>query len=347
MTTIAPVYAEDERLQVLLAPDGPFAVEEVVVDGIAVRSFVHAPRSIVDIFRMGRAHESLVHIVFEDERWTFGLVRRMSGSVARQLKERFGVTAGDRVVLAMRNFPEFVVGFWSAALLGAIVVPLNAWWTGPELSYAINDAGARVVFADDERLERLASARDAIDADVRLVGVRTGTDPAGPTTPLPYVPFEALTAGEPLDEAQFAALGPDDPVTILYTSGTTGPPKGALGTNRATIANLMNMAFVAARRVSDLGETGRSGGTVGVACRAAAVPHRGHCVHRGRPDVGLQTGNDAKVVGRAGPGPGPRRRHHDPGRCADRRPADPRPPRGRHDGTGRPQLPAGGRQRAS
>jgi acyl-CoA synthetase (AMP-forming)/AMP-acid ligase II len=239
---VAPVYANDERIRPLLAPDGPFAVEDVIVDGFPVRSFVHAPRTIVEIFQMGRSYENLIQVVFEDERLTFGDIRRMASSLARQLRERFGVRQGDRVAIAMRNLPEFVIGFWSAALLGAIAVPLNAWWTGPELIYAVNDCEPRVVFADEERLERLTSAGRDLAGDVVLVGVRTS-----PGRRNGSVSFDTLAAGDPLSESGFAALGPDDPVTILYTSGTTGRPKGALGSNRATIANLMNMAFVAAR----------------------------------------------------------------------------------------------------
>ena len=73
--------------------------------------------------------------------------------------------AGDRVAIAMRNLPEFVVGFWGAALNGAIVVPLNSWWTGPELNYALRDAGASVAYLDDERLARVLA--DGRPAEVR------------------------------------------------------------------------------------------------------------------------------------------------------------------------------------
>jgi long-chain acyl-CoA synthetase len=166
-------------------------------------------------------------------------VRARSLSVARELHASFGVRPGDRVAIAMRNLPEFIVAFWGAALTGAIVVPLNSWWTGPELNYALRDAGAVVAFMDDERLERVIA--DGRPPGVQLVSVRAqGVDG-------PDASFDALVHGAPLESSAIAQLGPDDPVTILYTSGTTGRPKGALGTNRAAIANIWNMAFVAAR----------------------------------------------------------------------------------------------------
>jgi acyl-CoA synthetase (AMP-forming)/AMP-acid ligase II len=230
------VYSADPRLSPLLGPGGPFELEDIVLDGVPLKSFARAPRTIVDMFQAARAHADLDHIVFEDERLTFADVRRQALAVAQHLASGYGVGCGDRVAIGMRNFPEFVVGFWSGAVLGAIIVPLNAWWTGPELQYALADCGAKVVFADAERLERLES----VGSDVPAIGVRGAHGPG-------VADFEVLASGPPLAETEFAALEPDDPVTILYTSGTTGHPKGALGTNRATIANLLNMGFGGAR----------------------------------------------------------------------------------------------------
>jgi len=237
----ADVYFADERLEALIGPGAPFEVEPFVLDGVPLRTFVRAPQTIIDVFRMSIAHEALDHLVFEDERLTFADVRRTALSVAGELSTGLGVRKGDRVAIAMRNYPEFVTSFWGAALLGAIVVPLNSWWTGPELAYALGDAGVRVAFMDEERLGRLADCGEA-PGKVHYVGVRGARSVA-----LRSVPFEELATGHPMSEHDLASTGPEDPATILYTSGTTGRPKGALASNRATIANLMNMAFVAAR----------------------------------------------------------------------------------------------------
>jgi acyl-CoA synthetase (AMP-forming)/AMP-acid ligase II len=134
---LAPVYADDPRLAPLIGPGGPFEVEEVVLDGVPLRVYVRAPRTILDTFAMGAAHADLVHLVHDDERLTFADVRAQASALAEQLRTSFGVRQGDRVAIAMRNLPEFVIGFWGAALLGAIVVPLNSWWTGAELHYAL------------------------------------------------------------------------------------------------------------------------------------------------------------------------------------------------------------------
>lgn len=235
---IAPVYRDDPRLAPLIGPGAPFEVEEVVLDGVPLRVFVRAPRTILDTFDMGIGHADLVHLVHDDERITFAEVRVRALALAQQLRTTFGVQRGDRVAIAMRNLPEFVIGFWGAALLGAIVVPLNSWWTGAELGYALENAEARVAFLDDDRLARVVE--HGRPPGVQLVGVRTDRTDAD-------APFAELINGPPLPDDEITRLAPDDPVTILYTSGTTGRPKGALGTNRGHLHNIWNMAFGSAR----------------------------------------------------------------------------------------------------
>ncbi|MBL7492596.1 acyl--CoA ligase [Frankia sp. AgB1.9] len=233
---LAPVYRDDPRLAPLVGPGAPFELEDIVLDGVALRDFVRAPRTIVDVFELGAAHEALVNIVYEDERLTFAEVRGRARGLARELRSTFGVRPGDRVGIAMRNLPEFVIGFWGAALAGAVVVPLNSWWAGGELTYALRDAGVAVLFADGDRCDSVRAA--GRPEGLALIGVRTN---AGD------VAFDELTAGPPLADDEVARLGRDDPVTLLYTSGTTGRPKGALNTNRGMTANLWNMAFASVR----------------------------------------------------------------------------------------------------
>ena len=234
---VAPVYRDDARLAPLIGSGAPFEVETVAVNGVELRDFVRAPRTIVDVFAMGDGHGDLVHVVYDGERWTHAEIRRQARSLARDLRDAFGVRPGDRIGIAMRNLPEYVVAFWGAALNGAIVVPLNAWWAGGELDYALRDAGVTVLFADEERVERvLADGRP--DALQVIVGVRTDRGD---------VALDDLTGGAAIGDDEVARLDRDDPIVLMYTSGTTGRPKGALITNRAMIANLWNMAFAAAR----------------------------------------------------------------------------------------------------
>src|SRR3954454_1171144 len=188
---IATVYRDDPRLAPLIGPGGQFETEEIVLDGVPLRVFVRAPRTIVDTFEMGATHADLVHLVHDDERLTFADVRARALSLAEQLRTTFGVQRGDRVAIAMRNLPEFVIGFWAGAVLGAIVVPLNSWWTGAELGYALDNAGAKVAFLDDDRLARVVE--HGRPDGVQLVGVRTDRTDADAS-------FDDLAFGTPLPD---------------------------------------------------------------------------------------------------------------------------------------------------
>ncbi|WP_231373544.1 class I adenylate-forming enzyme family protein [Nocardia sp. 348MFTsu5.1] len=241
--TFSSDYATDPRLAGMFGPDGPFAVEEVLIDGVRVRSFVSIPGSLVDVFAMSQAHQDLVHLVFENDRLTFGDIRAQALSLALRLRSDFGVEQGDRVAIAMRNYPEFVPAFWAAVILGAIVVPLNSWWQGAELHNALEESGAKVVFADAERIERLASVEGGQSA-LTIVGVRTaGSSHVGDAA------YDDLAFGPGLDVTELATAAADDVVAISYTSGTTGRPKGVVITHRGILCSVMNMGFATIRDV--------------------------------------------------------------------------------------------------
>jgi long-chain acyl-CoA synthetase len=225
----------------LTAPGQMFEMVEGESAGHRVRIWKNAPPTLRTILELSRSHGDATFLVYEDERTTFEQHFRSAAQLAHALIERHGVRRGDRVAIAMRNYPEWVVSFWAAAAAGAVVVPLNAWWTGPELAFGLSDSGTAVLFADDERLERLEPHLN----EIPLRGVvlargsahRAGTDR-----------IEDLLAAPAQDAAlPDVPLGPDDDATIFYTSGTTGRPKGAVGTHLNICTNLMSLFFVAQR----------------------------------------------------------------------------------------------------
>jgi long-chain acyl-CoA synthetase len=172
--------------------------------------------------------------------------------------DTFGVEKGDRVAIAMRNLPEWVVAFWAVAISGAIVVPLNAWWTAEELDYGLSDSGAKVVFCDTERATRIARSADGLTqlgAMVLVDEARSATGPDLDALTLPghveLVGFDALLGEvDPDAEPPDVDIDPEDDATIFYTSGTTGRPKGAVGTQRNCCTNLVNIFFVGARAMT-------------------------------------------------------------------------------------------------
>ena len=232
----------------LTAPGQLFEMDEVEIREAHTRVWKHAPPSLRSILEITRLHGDATFLVYEDERLTFEQHFRHAATFARRLTERYGVRTGDRVAIAMRNFPEWSVAFFGAAAIGAVVVPLNAWWTAPELEYGLRDSDAKVLIADEERAGRLADALPGLG--IATIVVRgDGTPPAGAE------PYESVL-GEVGDTLPDVAIDPDDDATIFYTSGTTGRPKGALGTQRNITTNPLSLAYAMAAAAV------RAGGTI-------------------------------------------------------------------------------------
>jgi len=147
----------------LTAPGAKFEMETIVLQGVATRVWKNAPPTLRDLVSASRAHGDRLFVVFEDERVTYDAHHRAVAALAADLVAR-GVGKGDRVALAMRNLPEWPVAFFAATAIGAIMVPLNAWWTGAELAYGLADSGASVLIADDERHHRLEDAYAGLPA---------------------------------------------------------------------------------------------------------------------------------------------------------------------------------------
>lgn len=236
----------EQACAAVCAPGTMFEIAEQEVLGQPSKVFALAPGSIRFLYDMAAARTD-DYIVFEDERHTMPDILNLAGQIGHALVNDLGVTNGDRVAIAMRNSPHWVASFIAATSVGAIAVPMNAWWTADELLFALKDCEAGVVLADAARLERLDQCRD-LDNPPRVVAVDdAGDGAASGATPL----SELLTEGATMPEVE---IGPDDDMTILYTSGTTGNPKGAVSTHRAVISALM--AFAARSAVNELVTTG-------------------------------------------------------------------------------------------
>src|SRR5687768_4774442 len=113
----------------LTAPGMPFAMTEAEVLGHQMRVFTAAPPDLRVLWQAATAHGDATYIVYEDERYTYAEIGAQVRALAAVLHDTHGVRPGDRVALAMRNYPEWVVGYWATVSLGAAVVGLNAWWT--------------------------------------------------------------------------------------------------------------------------------------------------------------------------------------------------------------------------
>jgi long-chain acyl-CoA synthetase len=245
-----PSLSIDEANATLTAPGQMFEVEEVEIRGVTTRAWKNCPASLRIVLELSRAHGDKDLIVYEDERITFEEHFQRVAALSVGLRDRFGIEKGDRVSIVMRNLPEWAMAFWGASAAGAIVVPLNAWWTGSELEYGLADSGSAVVFVDSERLERIRPHLGALP-DLRAVVV-TDED-RRPVVPeqvgaVTVIGFDELVGALSADTAlPDVDIDPEDDATIFYTSGTTGKPKGAVGTHRNICTNLMSLFFLNTR----------------------------------------------------------------------------------------------------
>ncbi len=232
----------------MTAPGSPLEVTQETIGGRQFRVWKNGPKSFVDLFVTSRAHADKTFLVLDRERASYEDFARASLALAHALIAA-GVVKGDRVALAMRNLPEWPVAFFGALIAGAVITPLNAWWTGPELQYGLTDAGCKVAILDRERLERLSGHLNECPQLERVYVTRENEDIAHPKVRRLEDVIGSVERWRELPDRLMppVKLAPEDDATILYTSGTTGKPKGALGTHRNGVCSVLAAQFNAAR----------------------------------------------------------------------------------------------------
>ena len=249
-----PAMSLDQIQTILCAPGAPFEMETVVVRGIETRTWRNAPSSLAALLEIGRSHGDRMFCVYEDQRVSYDAFFRATATLANALVAH-GIKPGDRIALAMRNLPEWPVVLFAAAACGAIIVPLNAWWTGAELEYALRDSGSRMLFCDPERLDRILPHRAALLDLGHIIVSRRGVNDDGDIERLENIIASPNDwAALPKLELPPIEIAPDDAAAIFYTSGTTGHPKGALGSHRNLMTNILSGAYSGARTVMRRGE---------------------------------------------------------------------------------------------
>lgn len=252
-----PVMTIAAANAVLSAPGSPLALEDTLINGVTYKTYAQAPPTLRDLFMAGRAaFGAREFLVYEDERITYEAMARAVAHFARVLSEKYGIKKGDRVAIIMRNYPQWPVAFFAGLSLGAIVTPMNSWWTGDELEFGLNDSGAKVAIVDAQLFERIHPHwGDMPDLETIIIARDPDERPDPRVTSMETLIGSAHSWGR-LENIALPndPLAPDDDATIMYTSGTTGKPKGALASHRGIISNMFNALSCRARRYLRAGE---------------------------------------------------------------------------------------------
>lgn len=228
----------DEKLT---APGSLFEIEEVEIRGRTTGVWKNAFPHLRAIVENSRQFAERDYLVYEEQRLSYEQHYQQVVTLGHAMIEEYGIKKGDRIALAMRNYPEWPVIFWATVSIGAVIVPLNAWWTGAELEYALEHSGARLVFTDLQRAEMLTNTH--IPTLEHIVKVRSDDTPLASVEEFSTL-MAALNSGQSMPDI---AIDPDDNASIFYTSGTTGRPKGAINTHRNICSNQLSGVYLRAR----------------------------------------------------------------------------------------------------
>lgn len=250
-----PAMSVAQAHGLLTAAGSPLETTTATVHGQEYRVFKNAPNAIGDILRLSQTHGDAEFLILEDERITYRDHFKAAATLAHVMRDRFGIQKGDRVALVMRNLPEWPAIFFATVSIGAVICPLNAWWTAEELDYGLRDCGAKLAFLDGERAVRMADITGPIESLEHVVVARgKGGGPQGAIAFEDLIGAPTAWANLPASDLPAVAIDTDEVATLYYTSGTTGKPKGAYGTHRNCMTNLMNMMVNSARQFLRRGE---------------------------------------------------------------------------------------------
>ena len=221
----------------LVSPGAAFELGQATIAGNDYVVINTAPDSMRDFFAKCEGHADKEFLVFQEERYSFGDVWARTKALGHALHAEYDIKKGDRVAIAMRNYPEWIFAYMAILSIGAVAVPLNGWWTGEELDFALRDSGAELIIADQERLERLKDFLPKLGK--RAIAVRTKVELADGVDG--YEALMARHAGKDLPQIE---ISPEDDAAILYTSGSTGHPKGAVSSQRAILTAIYTWNLV-------------------------------------------------------------------------------------------------------
>ena len=215
------------RLELLneVTKEGMLSLEKTEIRGNEYTVFKDAPKNLREYYQLGLLHGDWTHIVYQEERFQFNDTLKISSQLANTLQSKFNIQKGDRVAFSMRNYPEWMFCYMAITSIGGIVVPLNSWWKGDEIEYGLTNSEAKLFIGDEERLDRLEGRL----TDLPKIAVRSNKSHHQDIDFYNLIKDAAIELENPID------IKPEDDASIMYTSGSTGYPKGVVATHRGII----------------------------------------------------------------------------------------------------------------
>jgi acyl-CoA synthetase (AMP-forming)/AMP-acid ligase II len=217
-----------EELFKLTAKNQPFEVREKCREDINYQAFATLPENLHQMFKASAdTYGDADFIIFNDERHSFTCLYQQASEFACALVEEYEISEGDRVTISMRNYPEWIIAFMAITSIGAIAVPLNAWWKQDEFTQVIEHCDAKLALVDDKRYDLLASCLAELNTPV-IVARQSKFQ----STVITFDGLLSKYAGQSMPQVNTAQ---ESIATIFYTSGSTGAPKGAVSSHESIL----------------------------------------------------------------------------------------------------------------
>jgi long-chain acyl-CoA synthetase len=228
----------------ITAPEGAFEVFTKVRNGVTYPAFLTLPNNLGEMFKKAAdTHGHADFLVYQDERYSFEALYQLALSFREVLRDQYTIKRGDKVAIAMRNYPEWLVSFMGITMLGAVVVPINAWWSQQELLHVIEHSQASLVITDDKRYHILQSSLQEINMPCLIA--RPNEQQGNELCLMRKIEsvIASHTQNKTCTKPTKATIPSDavvlnDTASIFYTSGSTGLPKGAVSTHESILTAL-------------------------------------------------------------------------------------------------------------
>ena len=218
----------DQEINNLINENDFFKIGNEDVLGESLPVFINRPRNLAAFISQSQHHAESTYLEYQGKKISFAEHYELVGKAIHLLRSKYNVSPGDRVAIYAANSPEWIIFFWATVSIGGIACGLNGWWNGKEAIKALDAASPKLLVGDEKRISRL------------------------PSHDHPQIIFEELVlTNYPNIDHNFHDANEDDCACLLYTSGTTGTPKGVMTSHRSMISNtmlqLLQGASVAAR----------------------------------------------------------------------------------------------------